>query len=88
MTDINPEVLLVFTRARQRAITARADAARAKLGGETAARPSRRSDRQAAERIIGIWKRHIRSRSRGTSTINLPSGKKIVFDHAKGEVVK
>ena len=46
------------------------------------------ADSRSIKNILRIWKRYPRRVSRGTSSIELPSGRAVVYDHAKGEVVR
>jgi hypothetical protein len=88
MTQFNAESLLAFTRARQKAVNARAEAARAKLGGETASHSggnlSERlceglsaaeieKDARSIKNILRVWK--LTGKGGRGSTIHLPSGR-------------
>jgi hypothetical protein len=40
------------------------------------------------KQMFRLWKRYPRRVSRGTSSIRLPSGRSVVYDHKKGEILR
>jgi hypothetical protein len=85
MSD-DPMVQLAFQKARAKAIGARAHARLAELGGEKASRRVG-NDADFTRRLLRIWNKRQRNRSSGTSTIRLPQGGTLVYDHSLGKVV-
>jgi hypothetical protein len=45
-------------------------------------------DSRSIKGILSFWKRYPRRVSKGTSTIQLPSGRSVTYDHKKGEIVR
>jgi hypothetical protein len=99
MTDIDIDAYLAASRKRVRLATERAETALARLGGETRPRRSHRTlddltaeeidrDTRTMKNVLRTWKRMRHHRCVGTSTIGLPSGRQIVYDWKKEEVVK
>jgi hypothetical protein len=81
---MNPDVFIAFNRAKTRAISSRAHATLARLGGEEVSRSSLtegltpeqiQRDADSIRNILSVWKR---MGKRNASTITLPSGRTIV----------
>jgi hypothetical protein len=45
-------------------------------------------DSRSIKQILKLWERYPRRVSRGTSSIQLPSGRSVVYDHKKGEILR
>jgi hypothetical protein len=45
-------------------------------------------DSRTIKQMLKLWKRYPRRVSRGTSSIQLPSGRSVVYDHKKGEILR
>jgi hypothetical protein len=86
MSD-DPVVQLAFQKARAKAIGARAHRRLAELGGEKASHRSKGNDAEFTRRLLRIWNQRPRNRSCGTSTVRLPQGGVLVYDHRLGKVV-
>jgi len=100
---VNPDDLLADAQARGAAASARAQAALARLGAETATRRGERSspsltagltaaqierDTRTLNGVLKAWKRKRYRRGRGISTINLPSGRRLVYDWEREGIVR
>jgi hypothetical protein len=103
MTEIaaaDIDAYMAAQKTRARAISERAEMSLARLGGETRPRRSRRTlddltaeeidrDTRTMKKVLRAWKRRRLHHGPGAiSRIHLPSGRELVYDWGREEVIK